>query len=145
MTIRPVAWQQLLLQYYRQDARDCDLIYLASNFNEVFNPWPVFDPADADVGAANYTGIRDEALAEAAMNLSRTEPGDNYGYVVNWIAMQELFAEALPIIPMSSNVYYDFYTSQLQNFIIRENMTWSEAIVSASMTEPLPPESEEMP
>ena len=145
MSIEPMAWQQLLRQYYRQEERNCDLIYLASNFNEVFNPQPVFDPADADTGAANYTGIRDEALAEAAMNLSRTEPGDNYGYVVNWIAMQEPFAEALPIIPIYSNVYYDFYTSQLQNFIIRENMTWSEAIVSAFMAEPLSPESEEMP
>ena len=136
MAIRPVAWQQLLRQYYRQDARDCDLIYLASNFNEVFNPWPVFDPADADTGAANYTGIRDEALAEAAANLSHTEPGDNYGYVVNWITMQERFAEALPMIPVYSNVYYDFYTSQLQGFVVQQNMTWTEAIIAAVMTEP---------
>ena len=142
MTIRPVAWQQLLRQYYRQDARDCDLIYLASNFNEVFNPWPVFDPADADVGAANYTGIRDEALAEAAMNLSRTEPGDNYGYVVNWITMQERFAEALPMIPVYSNVYYDFFTSQLQGFVIQQNLTWSEAIIAAFMAEPQEPETD---
>ena len=136
MTVRPVAWQQLLRQYYRQDERDCDLIYLASNFNEVFNPWPVFDPADADTGAANYTGIRDEALADAAMKLSRTEPGDNYGYVVNWIAMQERFAEALPMIPVYSNVYYDFHTVQLQNFVVQQNMTWSEAIVEAVMVTP---------
>ena len=139
MTIQPVAWQQLLRQYYRQEERTCDMIYLASNFNEVFNPWPVFDPADADVGAANYSGIKDEALAEAAMDLSRTEPGDNYGYVVNWITMQERFAEALPMIPVYSNVYYDFFTSQLQNFIVQQNITWSEAIVAAYMAEPQEP------
>ena len=127
---------QNAIRYNNPNDGYCDLIYLASNFNEVFNPWPVFDPADADTGAANYTGIRDEALAEAAANLSHTEPGDNYGYVVNWITMQERFAEALPMIPVYSNVYYDFYTSQLQGFVVQQNMTWTEAIIAAVMTEP---------
>ena len=136
MTLKAVEWHELLRQYYRQDARDCDLIYLASNFYEVFNPWPVFDPADADTGASNYTGIRDEELFLKAKELSRTEPGDTYEYLVRWIAFQKRFAEVLPSIPIYSNVYYDFYTNELQNFSVQLNMTWTEAIVGAKLEKP---------
>ena len=136
LTLQPVEWHQLLRQYYRQDARDCDMIYLASNFYEVFNPWPTFDPEDADTGANNYTAIRDEELYQRARDLSRTEPGDNYGYIVRWISFQERFSEVLPAIPIYSNVYYDFYTNWLQGYAIQQNMTWTEAIVEARLEEP---------
>ena len=133
MNLRAVEWHQLLRQYYRQDPRDCDLIYLASNFYEVFNPWPAFDPEDADTGANNYTGIRDEELFQKAKELSRTEPGNTYEYLVHWIAFQERFAEVLPAIPVYSNVYYDFYTSTLQDYVVQQNMTWTEAVVAAHL------------
>lgn len=143
LTMQPVEWNQLLRQYYRQDPRECDMIYLASNFSEVFNPWPVFNPEDAEEGVANYTGVRDEELARAAMDLSRTEPGDNYGYMVNWITFQEKFTEVLPLVPIYSNVYYDFYPVLLQGFTVQQNMTWSEAIVGSSLAYPAPDENPE--
>ena len=62
--------------------------------------------------------------------------------MVNWITMQERFAEALPMIPVYSNVYYDFFTSQLQGFVIQQNLTWSEAIIAAFMAEPQEPETD---
>jgi len=145
MTLQPLNWQQLLRQYYRQDSRDCDMFYLASNFYEVFNPWPTFDPADAETGKNNYTGIRDEELYRTAGELIHTEPGDNYGYLVRWIAFQERFAEVLPAIPVYSNVYYDFYTRYLQNFTVQQNMTWAEAVVSAFMQEPAAEEPAALP
>ena len=143
MTMKAVEWHELLKQYYRQEARDCDLIYLASNFYEVFNPWPVFDPADADTGASNYTGIRDEELFLKAKELSRTEPGNTYEYMVRWIAFQERYAEVLPAIPIYSNVYYDFYTNALQDYAVQQNMTWTEAIVGARLEKPAEEPAEE--
>ena len=142
--LEPMEWHQLLRQYYRLERRDCDMFYLASNFFEVFDPWPVFDPADADTGLTNYTGIRDELLYERARDLTQTEPGDTFGYEVKWIDFQKQYQEVVPAIPIYSNVYFDFFTRCLHNFVVQDDVTWTEAIVEAYMGDPgLEEETEE--
>ena len=37
-------------------------------------------------------------------------------YLRRWVAFQERFNEALPMIPVYSNYYYDFYTRRLQGY-----------------------------
>ena len=141
----PVEWTQLLRYYYRQDERDCDMIYLATNFNLVFDPWPTFDVADADIGRTNYTGIRSPELMEAAQDMSRTEPGDDLTYMQKWIRFQELFEEELPSIPVYGNVYFDFFTACLHDYEIGNETDWGTAIVPAYMgdaTEGLPEDEE---
>ena len=56
----PVPMAELLTQYYRQDARDCDMIYLATNFSEVFDPTLTYAPVDGI--NSNYAYIEDEKL-----------------------------------------------------------------------------------
>ena len=38
----------------------------------------------------------------------------------------------LPLIPVYSNVYFDFYTSDLMNYDIVRYITWGDAIVPSS-------------
>ena len=52
----------------------------------------------------------------------------------------------LPLIPVYSNVYFDYYTSDLTNYDILYYITWGDAIVPAqySRQEVKPPEEESM-
>lgn len=122
---------ELLDIYYRNVARECDIIYLASNFDTVFDPKDAFNPDDAFIGSTNRTAIADTRLYNLAAAMSQTEPGDVLTYTQKWIAFQKRWAEVLPAIPVYSNDYFDFYTSALENYNISANMSWAQAIVGA--------------
>lgn len=133
LTVEAVPMTELLEIYYRQQERGCDMIYLATNFNAVFDPSTTFDPDDAYQGVNNRTGIADQQLYELAVAMRKTEPGDLLGYCRNWLAFQQRWAEVLPAIPVYSNTYYDFYTASLKDYNISANTSWAQAIVSASL------------
>ena len=44
---------------------------------------------------------------------------------------QEQLSDMLPLIPVYSNVYFDFYTSDLTDYDILKYITWGDAIVPA--------------
>ena len=67
--------------------------------------------------------------------MRKTEPGDVLSYCQKWVAFQERWTEVLPAIPVYSNVYFDFYTTRLQNYRVTENQTWTQAIVAAALAE----------
>ncbi len=135
LTAEAKPYTELLDIYYRNVARECDMIYLASNFETVFEPSATFNPDEAYVGSTNRTGITDQELYDLAVAMRQTEPGDVLTYCQRWVAFQERWAEVLPAIPVYSNVYFDFYTSALQNYNVSENMTWSQAIVGAYLSD----------
>lgn len=133
LKLEAVEMTELLDIYYRIEARDCDMIYLATNFATVFDPSETFNPSDAYQGANNRTAIADEQLYQLAVAMRQTEPGDILTYCERWIDFQERFTEVLPAIPIYSNTYYDFYTSALDNYDVAGNLTWSQAIVGAKL------------
>ena len=132
------AYDDVLPMYYGQEERDYDMAWLATNFDVLFDPSPLFLPESG----TNTTGIRDEELYTLAEDMKKTEPGDLLGYCKKWVAFLERFAETEPMIPVYSNVYYDFYPDVLQEYMISSNITWSEAIVPAYLSDP-PEEPEE--
>ena len=75
--------------------------------------------------------MTNEELYELAKSMRETDPGDRLTYCQKWVAFQQRFAEVLPAIPVYSNTYYDFYTTQLQNYKVENQMTWTEAIVES--------------
>ena len=131
LTLQAKPMAELLKLYYRQEARDCDMIYLATNFNVCFDPSATFSPDDAAQGVSNRTAIADEELYQLAKDMSSTVPGDLLGYCRKWIAFQERYAEALPAIPVYSNNYNDYYTKRLKSFKVSERVSWAEAIEDA--------------
>lgn len=144
VTMEPVPMNDLLKQYYRQEARDCDMMYLATNFDVVFDPTLNFVPADGEFVGSNYQVIEDSKLYDLARDMSMTEPGDVLTYCQKWVAFQEYWAEVLPTIPVYSNAYFDFYTNTLQNYVITSAGTWSQAIVDAYLGDPAEEEEEEL-
>lgn len=124
--------ENVLPMYYGQQERDYDMIWLASNFDVMFDPSPLFAPDSA----TNTTGINDQELYDLAADMKKTEPGDLLTYCQKWVLFLKRFSEVEPMIPVYSNVYFDFYPDVLQNYIINENTTWSEAIVPSYLSDP---------
>jgi len=124
-------FNEVLALYYRQTERDCDMIYMASNFSEVYDPADAFSIEDAQIGRYNRTGIADEELAQLAAALNETEPADVETYVGKWVNFQIRYSEVLPALPLFSNVYFDFYDVTLKDYYISSYMSWAEAIVEA--------------
>ena len=79
----------------------------------------------------NNTYSDDEDLWYRAVNMRKTDPMDVYDYVTKWISFQERYNEVLPAIPVYSNIYFDFYTEQLQNYYVTAHVTWTQAILEA--------------
>ena len=123
---------ELLRSFYRDEERAADMYVLASNFDLVFDPSITFmsDGKDA-VNRWNPTGIADRLLYKYAVEMRETEPGNLLDYCKKWIKFQKRFQEICPMIPIYSNVYYDVYANDLQDYDIFSNVTWSQAIVPA--------------
>ena len=129
LTLETMDTETFFDTYYRAVERDCDMMFVASNFMNVFDPAWTFSPEDASQGLANRTAIEDEVLYDAAFYMSSTEPYDVYEYCRRWISFQREFQRAVPAISLYSNLYFDFYTSRLQNYDPGSGVTWGESIV----------------
>ncbi len=92
-------------------------------------------------GPSNYYGIDDDELYNLAEDMIRTEPGDLLAYCEKWVDFQERFIELEPVIPIYSNIYFDFYPRVLQNYAIPNYTSWAQAVVPAFMDD-IPEEEE---
>ncbi len=133
LTLKAVEPDELLRLYYRQDERDCDMIYLASNFNTVYDPAENFSVDDAHQTVYNRTGLNDTYLYNLAVTMRKTVPGDLLTYCVRWLTFQSYLMQQAPVIPAYTNEYYDFFIPGLKNYNITSYQTWSKAIVAATM------------
>ena len=132
LTLVPTPMQDLLYSYYRETERTTDMIYLATNFHVVVDPSITYSTdTTANHEIWNNTYSDDEDLYWRAVNMRRTDPGDIFDYVSKWVSFQERYNEVLPTIPIYSNIYWDFFTEQLQNYYITSQVTWSQAILQS--------------
>ena len=131
LALKAVPMADLLTQWYRQGERNADMIYLASDFDAVFDPSVHFDPE----GGWSYTDVKDRQLYEAAAAMRQTEPGDILTYMRRWIDFQIRFNEVLPMIPVYSNYYFDIFTDDLRDYHITQNVTWGQAVVGAYLAD----------
>ncbi|MBQ8076496.1 MAG: hypothetical protein IJ237_11025 [Oscillospiraceae bacterium] len=132
LTPVPTPMEDLLLSYYREAPRTTDMIYLATNFHVVVDPSITYSADDEALHLLwNNTYSDDRKLYDLAVDMRKTEPGDIFTYVQKWIRFQERYNEVLPAIPIYSNIYFDFFTNQLQNYSIPGHVTWSQAILES--------------
>lgn len=126
-TVMP--FNELLNQYYRTEERTYNMFFMASNFNFLFDPYYDFSTDEAYQGVINKTGLEDETLFRLSRSLRNTEAGDNDTYARKWLKFQKRFAEMLPVIPLYSNNYYDFYNGDMQDYQIDQRSGWSLGII----------------
>ncbi|MDD4080314.1 MAG: hypothetical protein PHP02_02730, partial [Eubacteriales bacterium] len=120
-------------QYYRQDAREFDLLFMGTNFSYLFDPTNTFLVGDEYQGTMNTSGIQDEQLAELAANVTRDQPGNRDAYLDRWMEFQTYWAEVLPMIPLYSNTYHDLFTADLQGYFPQFYYSWGTAILYATL------------
>lgn len=134
LTVREEDMRTLLAMYYNQVPRECDMLFLATNFDVVFDPAESFTQEEGHM-CWKDTRIPADRLCELAEDMRRTKPGDLKNYYQKWVAFQEEFTRLLPVIPVYSNVYFDFYTSALQDYEPSQSVSWAQAIVGASLSD----------
>jgi len=124
---------ELLSGYYRESDRQFEMAYLATNFSTVFDPYYVFGTDERLQGLLNTSGLQDEKLAFSALALRQTTPGDLLDYCKRWLDFQDAFNDALPMLPLYSNVYFDFSTDELIGYSPNSAPDWPGALLYASL------------
>ena len=118
------------------------MYFLASNFDVLFDPAENFQPE----GARNWTQVNDATLYSLAVSMRQVEPGDTLSYCQRWLSFQQRFVEDMPLLPLYSNVYFDFYPRELQGYAVNEYVSWAQAMTGTTFGEYVPeeiPEGEE--
>ena len=132
LTLKPMTMKELLKSYNDKDVENIDMFYLGDDFNIEFDPTLFFQAGDPNAPREDTLAWVHNQMAEYARLMCETEPDDALGFVQKWITFQEQLSDMLPLIPVYSNVYFDFYTSDLMNYDIVYYITWGDAIVPAS-------------
>lgn len=127
-------WQQTLEQFYRQSPRAYDMIFMASNFDPYFEPSLQFAVEKEYQGARNQMGVANNALYNAAKAMRSTQSDKPDLYYTRWVAFQQEFVKALPLIPLYSNTYTDVFTDRLVGYDITAHMSCAYALLNASFS-----------
>ena len=133
LTVRKLPFDRALRQYYRQDNRAFDLMFLGSNFSYLFDPSNTYIVGDQYQGTMNTSGLQDPRLEELARNITAAQPGNREAYLNRWMEFQDYWSEVLPMIPLYSNTYYDLFDSNLVGYFPQFYWSWGTAILYASL------------
>ena len=137
LTLIPMDMKTLLRSYNDRDIEEIDMFYIGDDFNIEFDPRLFFLPGDENMTEEDTLAWTHHKMYELCDDMVTTEPYDVYGFMTKWIRMQEELSEELPLIPVYSNIYFDFYTRELQQYEdILPKVTWGEAIVGSTFSEP---------
>ncbi len=125
-------WVEVLSQYYRQSSRQCDMIFMASNFSAYFEPTQQFATGEAYQGTLNQMGVSIRRLYERADRMRAVSPDAPLTYFDRWQEFQAEFMRQLPLVPLYSNYYTDVFSENLQGYDIAAHASWADAILDAS-------------
>ncbi len=120
---------------YRGESKMPDMLYLGEDYTIAFEAG-ILAPQEAAEGKPedSLTAAKAE-LYGMAREMMRTEPADIAGFMRKWVALQERLSETLPLLPVYSNVYFDFYSRELHDYRITEAVSWGEAIVESYVSD----------
>lgn len=109
---------------YRADGAPAEICFSVSETGEISRP-----AGDSEIART------DAELYGLSREMIRTDPEDVAGFLTKWVALQERISETLPLIPIYSNMYFDFYTSELRGYSVQA-ASWADAILTAYMGYP---------
>lgn len=128
LEITELILSDMLPHYYRQVDREYDMFNLGSNFTYVFDPYYDYNTADDFSTLVNTSGLKDTALMNLAWQMRRTDARDAEAYVQRWFQFQQRWVDMMPMVPLYSNVYYDFALSDIQGYEIESFIGWAIAM-----------------
>lgn len=127
--IHEIPYEQLLRHYYREDERTYELMFLATNFTFVYDPYYSFLGDQEHQGIINTSGIDDARLSQIALEMRTTASGDTEPFVAKWLELMGRYSEILPTLPLYSNVYFDFFDTTVQEYKPSAHWSWPAAIL----------------
>lgn len=131
LTITRVSMEELEDAYHGEYREGLDLLYVGENFSIFLDPGLLAPQTDADTPLHSVK----EELYELAKDMVRTSPNDLEGFMRKWLNVQVRITETLPLIPVYTNTYFDFYKRTLHNYRIERAVTWGEAITKSYMSD----------
>ena len=141
LTVEEMPGEELLQEYYRLTETEYDMFFLATNFDLVYDPSLSFIQTEDGHYVWKTSGLQDDELYKLTVDMRHTEPADLAGYCAKWLKFQERFMEDLPVLPIYTNMYYDFYPQVLHDYYITENISWPQSIIQAYMADYVPEEA----
>ncbi len=144
LTVTELPMNELLQHYYRHTERTYDMFFLASNFSYIFDPYYTYSTDDVYQGTFNTSGLKDEKLMELADEMRHVTAGDTETYKAKWLEFQTYWVEKLPMVPLYSNVYFDFYRPDLYNYQVSAYSSWAAAVLYATYEAPVEEADEEI-
>jgi len=133
LTVLP--FPTLLRHYYRQVDRTYNAFFMGTNFNYLFDPYYYFHTSPLYQGMLNTSGLQDEELMELALAMRNTQSMDLRAYVERWLLFQERFMEMAPMVPLYSNIYFDFYRKDMWGYNPVTSASWSLALPFAYISD----------
>ena len=131
LTAVPLDFDRIVKAHNDHIFDSLDLLYFGDNFNISFDPALFFPDGGADKRDSLYAAYQE--LFALAKDMDHTEPRAVLEYMQKWIRFQERLTELLPILPVYNNIYFDFFTRELDGYLIETNVSWAKAIVPARM------------
>ena len=135
MEVTELPFPELLRHYYRQVDRTYHAFFMGTNFNYLFDPYYYFHTAPLYQGMLNTSGLQDEELMELALAMRNTQNMDLRAYVEKWLLFQERFIEMAPMVPLYSNIYFDFFRNDLWGYNPITSASWSLALPYAYISD----------
>jgi hypothetical protein len=135
VTLQPMGMEDIE-KAYKGETDSVDLLYFGEDFMIAFDP-EILAPAteQADLSPQGSLPAVKAELYELAVDMVRTDPADLLGFMQKWVALQVRITETLPLLPVYSNVYFDFYSRELHDYRITKAITAGEAIVKSYMSD----------
>ncbi len=130
LVIREASMMTETLQYYRAEEREYDLMFIATNFDMVYDPADEFSTDEDAQGYRNKSGLKDEKLYQLALAMRDVTAGNRVEYVKRWVEFQQYFTEVLPCVPIYSNRYTAYWNNSIKDFHPEKFDSWGQAILT---------------
>lgn len=126
----------LLDEYYqRGGAQNYEMFNLATGFATTSPVWYYFNPdLETYGGLLNTDFIVDDELYNIALQMKATDPSDREKWADLWVDLQVRWNELVPQIPLYSDLYHEFYVTNLEDYRPDGLWNWSYAIPYASLS-----------
>ncbi len=127
--IKPMSMDEIQ-EAFRSGSVEIDMLYLGDDFNIMLNPEmfkPERETEKKEKPENSLTAARKEVY-ELAEIMVGTLPDEAYQYCEKWVRMQEEITKDMPLIPVYSNYYHDYFTKRLHGYQIQRSVTWAEAV-----------------
>ena len=144
LRVKTVSMEKIQEAYEGRKENGYDMLYLGEDFRIIFDPEILKPARKENTGADSITAVKEE-LYSLALDMVRTEPENLTGFAKKWVKLQERITETLPLIPVYSNMYFDFFTRKLNDYDITQALTWGQAVIRSYIcdTEDLDAEEQE--